>query len=86
MKNRDNSAYYINSLSIRLLVINSQMLQRDATSNRVCIAGDGKINLNNENIGNIRTHSTLLIEKNGGMHWLLRAKDKMPLTMTPKFP
>lgn len=39
------------------------MLQWDATSNRVCIAGDGKTNLNNENIGNIRTHSTLLIEK-----------------------
>lgn len=39
------------------------MLQWDPVSNRACIAGDAEINLNNENIGNIRTHSTLLLEK-----------------------
>lgn len=39
------------------------MLQWDPVSNRAYIAGDAEINLNNENIGNIRTHSTLLVEK-----------------------
>lgn len=63
MKNKDNSAYHINSISIRLLVINSQMLQWNAISNRDCMAGDAEINLNIEKIGNIRNHSTPLIEK-----------------------